>query len=104
MNHTPEQKDYKAQLAESQAREAKLRNIAEEMSVQYSGTARAYYEAIISAPPDATALNELITKAGEVMRVKCRRELLGKSIQLDTIHIITNAIHALPGVTMEDLK
>jgi len=59
----------------------------------------------LSTPLDTSALEAIVQKAGEVMRERCAKE----SDPFDEIRSsiatsIENAIHALPGVTLEDLK
>ena len=48
----------------------------------------------LALPQDTTALESMIAKAGEVMRERCVEEC----------DEAREAIRALPGVTMEDLK
>lgn len=99
---TAEIESLKQQLAESQEREVKLRDALNLLRDNYFITL-AHEEICASAlalPSDTTALNELIIKAGEVMRRKALRE-----IWYDTTAVeIENMIRALPGVTLEDLK
>lgn len=117
--------DYKAQLAESQVREAKLRDVLtqvreqclfsdDEGEIGVSNEAQIdllLFDAICMAikSTDASALNELITKAGEVMRERCfqltRRphNWLGDQAQAYCNEVQRN-IRALPGVTLEDLN
>lgn len=105
--------DYKAQLSESQAEIARLRksidyigslNSAEKLSIEITRVCR--YE--LAAPSDATALNELIDKAGEVMRERCLFEIDPKNYTNDfaqgVVYGCCDEIRALPGVTLEDLK
>lgn len=54
----------------------------------------------ISTPDDTSALEDIVKKAGEVMREKCA----DASIDLYSERSTFEAIHALPGVTLEDLK
>lgn len=103
----PIPQDYKAQLAESQAREAKLR------SAFHANMIRAFHSmshAEVSDEIDkavgltsSSALNELIAKAGEVMRERCSTRCGGGHNKLSG-RLYAESIRALPGVTLEDLK
>ena len=104
--------DYKAQLAESQARENKLLEALESVlkEVKYKPSRHElieHCEDLIDTPSDATVLNELIAKAGEVMREQFLRKFnlsgLGSADVIRPCDVM-NAIRDLPGVTMEDLK
>ena len=127
----------KQQLAESQAVNAKLREVLVELACLGNGerfgnsTGNQIAIEALALPSDTTALNELIskvtaeyqqrlssalalldaesqieaevnlreliTKAGEVMRERC--------LSLREAHLVrSEAIRALPGVTLEDLK
>lgn len=115
----PIPQDYKAQLAESQAREAKLRealDAVQQVANRSDGIAGwhlngdiASWDSILpevsdalTTPSDATALNELIAKAGEVMQEQCAQRAEQESIGYSSS--IAKAIRALPGVTLEDLN
>lgn len=93
--------DYKAQLAESQAREAKLRKSLESYKWQIEGglicVPNGSINEALDTPPDATAMNELIANAGDVMRERC--------LSLRSANLINSGcVRALPGVTLEDLN
>ena len=107
----PVTQDYKAQLAESQAREAKLQESMAWVSLIFTDDTLAHerepelwlpsLEQAIATPSDATALNELIAKAGEVMQeraaVECEKNY-------NFSKPLASAIRALSEVTLEDLK
>ena len=57
-------------------------------------------EQALALPADATALREMIEKAGEVMRERCVIELYKR----DDEFITERAIRAIPGMTLEDLQ
>lgn len=78
-------------------------------------------ELALALPQDSTALEAMITKAGEVMRERCANYLVsGRYMVLNPLQTLTaeqhskavrahdthqsKAIRALPGVTLEDLK
>jgi chromosome segregation ATPase len=99
--------------AESEAREAKLREALENHSGNYKLTKAecAEINAVIqqAESQNDTALREYVAKAGEVMRQRCA----DRSIYMEREYPITGqlyesnvsvAIRALPGVTLEDLK
>lgn len=102
--------NYKAQLAESQAQNVTLRETLRVMHDGYFKTEEheTMCELALSTEPDATALNELIAKAGEVMRERCLFEIDPKNYTNDfaqgVVYGCCDEIRALPGVTMEDLK
>ena len=58
----------------------------------------------LAQPQDTTALSTMIAKAAEVMRERCVRELFGRFTPVDTARILSEAIRAIPGVTLEDIK
>lgn len=103
--------DYKAQLAESQAREAKLRKALESYKWQIEGglicVPNGSINEALDTQPDATALNEMIAKAGEVMRERCFQTAQPEDSYQDewfSAKADSSArIRSLPGVTMEDL-
>ena len=112
----------KQQLAAQEAVNVKLRNIFSDLILtniseqpewdQYKNNGDmwlAYLGRVCGTalviPSDTTALNELITKAGEVMRKRCADYcanllLYGENDE----HEWADRIHALPSVTLEDLK
>ena len=96
--------ELKSQLLESQAREAKLREALESYKWQIEGglicVPNGSINEALDTPPDATALNELIAKAGEVMRERCVCAVRGYVHWGQT----TKQIRALPDVTLEDLN
>lgn len=55
---------------------------------------------LIAEPSDTSALEAIVKKAGEVMREKCA----DASIDLYSERSTFEAIHALPAVTLDDLK
>ncbi len=87
-------------LADSQAREHQLREALRygKIYTPKGSLASGVVAAALAQPQDTSALEALITKAGEVMRERCtvRAGLFG-SVPYDVIH-------TLPGVTLEDLK
>ena len=99
------------QLAESQAREAKLREAltyaqratclaADDAPDSPIGKLYAVVSLALTLPSDNTALRKLVAKAGEVMRERCDTAVLyehGLDCQAE-------AIRDLPIVTLEDLK
>jgi len=117
----PIPQDYKAQLAESQAREAQWREALRNQNFWVEGALHckewewdadqresaesclAFSKETLAAPPDATALNELIAKAGEVMRERCSTRCGGGHNKLSG-RLYAESIRALPGVTLEDLN
>jgi hypothetical protein len=90
----------KQQLVESQAVNVKLRDhimLALEFCDLPAFSIAENLENALAIPSDTTALNELITKAGEVMRERC--------LSLREAHLVrSEEIRAIPGVTLEDLK
>lgn len=93
------------QLAESQAREAKLR---EALSIavvggDYLASEREQFDKLLATKPDDTALRELIAKAGEVMRERCADECEAAASD-DNKYDIALKIRTLHGVTLEDLQ
>ncbi len=109
--------ELRRQLATSQAREQQLREVVWEtnrhldqtysdlighlgcewLAAEYVDTLSPMLSKALALPQDATAIEAIIAKAGEVMRERC--------IEYNTRRMITTAaIHALPGVTLEDLK
>ena len=100
---TDELNEVRRQLAASQAREEKLRE-ALHMAESALDECRDYpvtYTEVVEAlciPADDTALRDLIQKAGEVMRERCRFSVPFGQIA------IREAIRELPGVTLKDLK
>ena len=109
-----------SQLAASQAREAKLREalsyVIEDLELRASmkwdederdvvdigdGAYKQANEAL-KQPADDTALRELITKAGEVMRERCIAVTTAVGSNFDGR--IEKRILTLPSVTLEDLK
>lgn len=52
----------------------------------------------LATPSDTTALSAIVAKAGEVMRERCLNDIWYMPIPQE------NAIRAIPGVTMDDLK
>ena len=58
----------------------------------------------LALPSDDAALREMIAKAGEVMRERCVAAMGADKGPLCGTKYATDAIRALPGVTMEDLQ
>lgn len=58
----------------------------------------------LALPSDNTALREMIAKAGEVMRERCVAAMGADKGPLCGTKYATDAIRALPGVTLEDLQ
>lgn len=132
------EQDYEAQLAESQARESKLREIEPAMQrlsqtyvkhwikdcdslqegylcgnvpVRPLGKVLRCVTDLIATPFDATALNELIAKAGEVMRERTAKNTRDTMFRIGQtspyrkmVSELLDAIRALPSITLEDLK
>lgn len=122
------------QLAASQAREAQLREALESVAKalielkdsfaergarpetpgkrEMWDLAWSSYEKLLEVtnqPVNTTALDSLIAKAGEVMRVRCLKGLASSSscFTASEVHIKNlgdKSIRALPGVTIEELK
>ena len=107
-----------SQLAAAQAREQQLRE-----TLEYFFPAWQKYEPLnwkyrarqaLSQPTDTTALQALIQRAGEVMRERCAVEAwnyymdqckkAGISRHVFDGWCSANAIRAMPGVTLEDLR
>ncbi len=103
-------------IAASQAREQQLREALQTyvdeheectdpddwMAMTCSIEAHHVADEAISLPSDTTALEAMIAKAGEVMRERCVS--VTTKIMTGGLDAYGNAIRALPGVTLEDLK
>lgn len=101
-----ENETLRQQLAESQAREAKLRTLVPAFRPSYGAVGTrdidvarliTAYDAVMDLKTDDTTLRQIITKAGEVMRKRaieeCRRG-----------YVSSHEIRDLPVVTLEDLQ
>ena len=105
-----------AQLAAGQAREPQLREALENaapqvaQNIDYWCGRDAYMtdadylkiKDAIALPQDTSALEDLIAKAGEVMRQRSMR--VAWNIEPDANGPIESGIRALPGVTLDDIK
>ena len=114
-------------LAASQAREQELRGAFQTyideheectdaddwMAMTCSMEAHHVADEALAQPADTTALQAMIAKAGEVMRERCAKACTDRSAETDaddfdewdqSNYSCAEAIHALPGVTLEDLK
>ncbi len=107
------------QLAASQIREAKLRGALEKLvrfnsSNEYTEVLSTYIsngrEALFQ-PADDTAIRELISKAGEVMRKRCiaisQNEMDDQYVDSDpwySARACRDSIREIPSITLEDLK
>jgi hypothetical protein len=91
--------------AESEARERQLREALENHSGNYRLTKAECLavNALLEQPTDATALREMITKAGECMRERCANKCAEGDEWAHGLWC-EESIRALPGVTLEDLK
>lgn len=96
---------YEKQLAAIQLREQQLREALGHYRGRYgnSGNMELRADEALALPADTTALSAIVTKAGEVMRqrailpfIQDHCEYFGREI--------TDAIRALPAITIEDLK
>lgn len=105
------------QLAASQAREVQLRDALSELvdlvqdirAGEYAPDSFTCQAAIaaLALPSDTTALEALIAKAGDVAIAKARQaciDLGAKGIDYFNYTAFVEAIRALPGVKLEDLK
>jgi hypothetical protein len=100
-----------SEIAASQARERQLREVLgiclKEIEswcdeVGYERFNHPEVNKALALPQDTSALEALITKAGEVMRERCVQEWI---VALQTPGVtVDDAIRALPGVKLEDLK
>lgn len=97
------------QLAASQARELQLREALVNTVKLFKGDHSAplssevikQQDNALALPSDTTAIETMIQKAGEVMRERCASFAeTSFAYRFDN----ANAIRALPGVTLEDLK
>ena len=100
------------QLAASQAREVQLREAARELRglanhFDNMRIANVANEAL-AIPRDTTALEDMVAKAGEVMRERCLSATNQDNYTNDDDkHVVIGCnieIRAIPGVTLEDLK
>lgn len=87
----------KKQLAASQAREQQLREAMNDYFNQYPHMAKGYILDALALPTDNTALEGMISEAGEVMRERLMR-LRAKGV------LYPADIRALPTVRLGDLK
>lgn len=68
------------------------------LAARYVDSLSPILSSALALPQDNTALREMIAKAGEVMRERCKDEAFLHG------HCIDNEIRALPGVTLENLQ
>lgn len=86
------------QLATSQAREAQLREALQQeydyQFINYEGETAPWVAKALALLQDTTALEAMVTEAGEVMRERCERESW----------LMAPVLRSIPGVTLEDLR
>lgn len=92
-------------LAASQAREKVLRSVLE--FYMHNGICEPlYYKArdALNQPTDDSSLKSLVKQAGEVMRERCRSVAFDMSYADSLAVDVSQAIKAIPAITMVDLK
>lgn len=94
------ERDAWLQLAASQAREQQLREALKMFAHRFPESSVA--KEALALPSDTSALEALITKAGEAMRDRVVANLLRCGALGDGEYL--NAIRAFPAVTLDDLK
>lgn len=92
------------QLEASQAREQQYREALENIlrHPEYAAGCAYYARNALALPQDATALEAIVQRAGEVMRERCAQEAWNREPEFNGP--LETEIRILPGVTMDDLK